>query len=386
MRIIIYNPNSFGGNFQYIKELFSYLKKLGGVESAILVLPENSDYDTPGNIKLLKSDLVKVKAPLLRKLYFLYRTFASPLVFWKWLRQQPPSFVIFNDYDQWSSWFTRFFFKTLRNRHKYGVILHDPDRDDYTPFTWLSRYTMKSVMSYIDVAFYHEILPDRPYYKKNIPYINVPQGIYNTATAAVDQAFYDLILAHKGNMKLLAVIGNIRDEKNYELIISSLCDLQGVKLLVTGKPASSGVPTETYRKLILDLGLSDRVMWEERYLSDEEFSAAIVASDILSVYYKKTFTSQSAVLNSIAAFRKPVLIADTRSAMSVLAKRFAIGAVIEAENKEAFVASVKQIMTDEKDYTDNWNRYMEYCSWDSCAKIITDSFLHLRSTPVSAKA
>jgi len=378
MRIIIYNPNSFGGNFQYIKELFSYLKKQAGVEQAILVLPANADYNEPGNDKLLKKDLVKTKVPVFRKIYFLYRTFANPLIFWNWLRKQPPSCVIFNDYDQWSSWFTGYFFKRLARKHKYGIILHDPDRDGYTPFLWLSRFTMKAVIGYMDVAFYHQFLPDKPYYKRNIPFINIPQGIYHTATSSVDEVFYNKIIAEKGEMKLLSIIGNIRDEKNYDLVIRALPDLPNVKLLVTGKPSSSGVPTETYRKTISDLGLEKRVIWEERYITDAEFSAAIVASDVLSVYYKKTFTSQSAVLNSIAPFLKPVVIADVASGMSILAKKYSVGAVIEPENREAFVLAVNELLTDKTDYSENWKRYIAYSSWANASKMIVAVFFELK--------
>lgn len=374
MRFIVYNPNSFGGNFQYIKELFSYLEKADGVTSAVLVLPQNVRYDGGNGYKLLKSDLPKTSIPVFKKLYFLYRTFANPLLFWNWLRKQPPSCVIFNDYDQWSSWFTRYFFKALKRKHRYGIILHDPGRDGYTPFLWLSQYTMKTVMSYIDIAFYHQFLPDKPYYKKNIPYVNIPQGIYTTATAGIDQNFYASIMEQKGDNKLLSIIGNIRDEKNYDLILSAIVDLPGVVLLVTGKPSHSGVPTAAYKKMIIDLGIEKRVIWEERYITDDEFSAAIVASDILSVYYKRSFTSQSAVLNSIAAFRKPVIIADTESGMSILAKKYSVGAVIEPENKELFVAAVKKLLADKTDYTDNWNRYMEYSSWKNSSRLIIAAF------------
>lgn len=374
MRIIIYNPNSFGGSFQYIKELCNYLKQNDKVESVTLVLPKNADYDKEYVKKLLKSDLIKSTNALIKKAYFLYRTFLSPLSFWKWLRHQPPSVVIFNDFDQWSSWFIKYFFRLLSTKHKYGVILHDPDRDRYTSFLWLSRYTMKTVMSYMDIAFYHQFLPNRPYYKLAIPFVNIPQGIYYNSTTSIDESFYNNILSQKQGKKIISIVGNIRDEKNYDLIIRSLTNLPDVKLLVVGKSASSVVDTEEYKKTIKELGLENRVIWDERYITDEEFSAAIKASDILCLYYKKTFTSQSAVLNSIAPFKKPVIIADVQSGMSSLAKTFSVGEVIEPENLEVFVATVKKIIHSGNDYTSNWQNYIEYSSWENSSKMIVDSF------------
>lgn len=380
MRIIIYNPLSFGGTYQYLKELGHYLKQTDKVDSVTVIMPENATYDDDACVNILKSDLIKSDKRLLKKFHFLYRTFVNPLRFYKWLRNQPPSAVIFNDFDQWSGWFIKYFFKRLQKKHLFGVVLHDPDRDNYTPVKWLSQATMKAQMSFMDIGFYHQFLPNRAYYKNKIPYINIPQGIYYKSTASVDERFYNHIQSQKQGSKIISIIGNIRDEKNYDLVIRAIKELKDVKLMVVGKAANSDVLIGEYKKLIQELGLQDRVIWDERYITDEEFSAAIKASDILCLYYKKTFTSQSAVLNSIAPFKKPVVIADGESAMSGLAKTFSVGEVVEPESISAFVAAIKRMQLEEKDYTKNWEKYMEYSSWENCSKILVESFMKLNDT------
>jgi len=375
MRIVIYNPLSFGGTYQYLKELVHDLKRSDKVSAVTVIMPENAIYEGEACVKLLKSDLIKSDKKWVKKIHFLYRTFINPVKFYNWLRHQPPSAIVFNDFDQWSGWFARYFFKRLRKKHLFGIILHDPDRDNYTPFKWLSTFTMKAQMSFMDIAFYHYVLPEKSYYKKDIPYVNIPHGIFHKATASIDELFYHHILAQKQGMKIISIVGNIRDEKNYELVIRALKELKGIKLLIVGKSANSGVLIEEYKRIIRELELVDRVIWDERYISDEEFSAAIKASDILCLYYKKSFTSQSGVLNSIAPFQKPVVIADGESAMSGLAKTFMIGEVVEPENINAFVAAIKRMQSEEKDYTSSWKKYMEYASWENSSKIIVESFL-----------
>ena len=53
MRIIIYNPLSFGGTYQYLKELVHYLKQSDKVDSVTVVLPENAIAKNAGNAHFL---------------------------------------------------------------------------------------------------------------------------------------------------------------------------------------------------------------------------------------------------------------------------------------------------------------------------------------------
>lgn len=374
MKVFIYNPNSFGGNYQYAIKLYEQLKTTKNVQLVVLILPENSNFIGLNVFKFLKSDITTTSFPIFKKFYFLYRIILNSIIFWNWLRQQESAYVLFNDFDQWSACITKYLFILLKSKHRFGVVLHDPDRDHYTPWRWLSQKTMQCVMQPMDVGFYHYYLPDKPYYSKDTTFISIPHGIYTSA--AKDDTFYQYLVGIKGIYQLLSVVGNIRAEKNYRLIIEAMCYLPSFKLLIAGKAANSSISIQEYKKLAQKLGVADQIIWEERYLTESEMSAVFSASDYISLYYKKSFTSQSGILNQVAPFKKKVIIADGNSGMAALAKQFEIGIIVPPENVEAFVRAIQNNLESKSPETYNqaWEAYMSYASWENSANIIVSTF------------
>jgi glycosyltransferase involved in cell wall biosynthesis len=294
------------------------------------------------------------------------------------LKQQPASVVIFNDYDQLTSFLWAPLLRRLKKRHQFAVILHDPDRDKYLPLRSLAVASMKQVMSVMDVAFYHGYLPEKPYYKKGLLTVEVPHGIYPPSNGSV--AFDKLLEEKKNKPYLLGILGNIRDEKNYELVIAALASLPDCQLLVAGAKASSDVPVERYRELIKKLGLEDRVIWIERYLDEGELSSAIRHCDVVSLYYKTSFTSQSGMLNMIAPYRKKLVVTDTPSALQKVVRQYGLGVLAPADSQSAFVHSVQLLLGQPQDaFTAGWERYESDASWASHARLAIDAFNTLQT-------
>src|ERR1044072_4860906 len=124
MQIVIYNINSFGGNYEYAKALFDTTEKSGRFGKCSLLVPEISPLaDRPNLFKILMSDRPGMNNRVLRQLHFVYRSFVNPWRFYKFLKTQQSAVVVFNDFDQLSSFFWSFFFRKLRKRHLFGVIL-----------------------------------------------------------------------------------------------------------------------------------------------------------------------------------------------------------------------------------------------------------------------
>jgi hypothetical protein len=375
MNIVIYNTNSFGGNYEYSKQIAAAYIENKEVNSCEVIVPQNSNGDTqPYLKKKLLPDIPRTSNKLLKKIYFLYRSLVNPFKFYSYLKSLPRSVIIFNDFDQYTSVFWAPFFRGLRSKHIFSVILHDPDRDNYFPAKSLSEFSMAQVMSVIHIAFYHELLPDKPYYQNSKALkVKVPHGIYTHA--GYNQKFYDELISKKGGDKLISILGNIRDEKNYEMVIKCLPQIQHTKLLVAGKASSSNVPIAHYKKLITDTGVSDRVLWEERFMTDDEFQSAIKASDVVLLYYKDTFTSQSGVLNLIAPHKKYVIVSDVPSALRETVNKFFIGKVVKLEDS-AFAQSLNELINtvDLKVVDGAWNKYLEYASWHNHVAIAVGTF------------
>jgi hypothetical protein len=72
------------------------------------------------------------------------------------------------------------FKRVLGQRHKFAIILHDPDRDAYPPNLAWTNYSMNLIMGLTDFAFYHDSLPDKSYYKTGTScvYLDLPHGIF----------------------------------------------------------------------------------------------------------------------------------------------------------------------------------------------------------------
>ncbi|WP_018343054.1 glycosyltransferase [Cytophaga aurantiaca] len=365
MRIIVLNTNSFGGNYEYSRCIANEYIKHKDVSSCVVLVPENaSNKEDEIFKKVLISDVLKIKSVLLRKGYFIYRSIINPLKVYRYLKNQPASVVLFNDYEQITSIFWTPLFKGLKKKHVFAVILHDPDRDNYLPFKWLSEYTMHKVMRIMDIAFYHKYLPDKKYYAFNIPKIDIPHGLYIHET--FDHELHNLLVQKKGSSQLMGVIGNIRDEKNYTLLIDSLLDLPQMILVIAGNPSNSDVSIDVYKKQIEQLGLEDQVIWIEKRLSDDEIQSVIIACDLILLYYKHSFTSQSGILNLIAPHKKKLIVSDGTSALTRTVEKFKIGEVVPM-NKEAFVGSVLNVLDlNNKDaHIAMWDEYLEYASWKS---------------------
>jgi glycosyltransferase involved in cell wall biosynthesis len=375
MNLIIYNPFSFGGNFDYMSALTKAYSEHEEVKQVSVIMPANASKQK-GQLRLLLPDRARSNNKVIKKLYFLYRSFVNPFRFYRYLRSQATGIVIFNDYDQLSSFSWVPFFQRLKNKFVFCVILHDPDRDRYLPSKTFSIYSMKRVMSLMDIAFYHGTLPIRPYYIGPAAKIQIPHGIYETVE--VDKLFESSILNLKASDNLLSILGNIREEKNYELAIRSLVDLPDFKLLIAGAKANSATPVEKYRELISSLGLDNRVIFIEKFLTQPELHAAIKVSDIILLYYSATFTSQSGILNLIAPYKKKILVSDIESALTQDVKRYFIGEVVRADDLASFTAGVKLLAAKRQDES-SWENYAKTASWSTNAAISINTFKKIRN-------
>lgn len=370
MNIYIYESSSRGGCFDYSLCLAkAYLK--AGMSVQVLV-PSNTP-DIEQNkvfcLRSLLSDDPASKFRPYRLAHFMFRQFVNPLILLFALINKKKSIVIINDFEQISAPLWGPLYRLLLRRHIFIVVLHDPDRDNYPPFKWLSTFCMKQMMKVMHWGLYHEALPEKEYYKnKKTTYLKVPHGLFESPAPNKDLSLQ--ISSYRGGGSCMAIIGNIRYEKNYELAIEALTRLSDWKLIIAGAPANSTVSTEVFKRKAEELGISDRILWIERFLSDEEMASVIKEADLILLYYKKTFASQSGILNMVAPFGKQVLISDTASAMAETAKKYDIGVIVVPDDLDALVRGV--LLSGEK-MVSGWKNYKKYASWERHVNIVLNS-------------
>lgn len=375
MNVIIYNINSFGGNYEYIIRLFAAYKQNKNVESCILIMPVNSEFSETGVRNILLTDKPRLSNKILRKFHFVYRSLVNPFRFRSFLKKQPHSFVVFNDFDQVTALVWPYFFKSLKRKHQFAVTLHDPDRDRFFSWKKLSERTMKNIMSLMTIAFYHGFLPHKSYYEGDFEKVIVPQGIYYHET--LNASFLDQLKQTSEGSCLIGILGNIRDEKNYKIIIDALPRLENVKLLVAGNPANSGVSTQEYREHAKKQGVENKVIWMERYLDDADFNAAIEACDVVLLYYKDSFTSQSAVLNNIAPYGKKLIVSDTKSSLTEVVREYGLGAIVPNNDVDQLTKAIAEACLLKNGKPGEWSRYMNDMSWEKNVAIAVNSYKKL---------
>ncbi len=301
--------------------------------------------------------------------------FPFPLLLYRELKRAATAVVIFNDYDQLTAFCWMPLLKRLRRRFLFAVMLHDADRDAYLPVKWLSVYSMKLVMKLMHLAFFHEVLPDKPYYHTDIPKIAIPHGIYQQEQ--FDQLFLDRLLEQKKDKTVVSILGNIRDEKNYRAVIECLPYINNMQLQVIGKPANSGVPVSGYKELIVKLGVQDKVVWLDKFMTDAEFQSAIMVADVVLLYYKSSFVSQSGILNLIAPHKKYIIVSDAPSALRETVKQFGIGKIVPLAQTALLEALANVAGSRTDDVRQAWEQYMRYASWENHAAIAVEQFKNM---------
>jgi len=374
INIVIYESSSFGGCYKYATELFKAYRESPETGNVELLLPANAKDEGSGIHKILISDTRNGK-----KLHFLWRHFVNPLLLFFYLRKQPKSFVLLNDFEQLSAPLWAPFYLAFLQKHIFGVFLHDADRDAYPPSRAVSAFCMKQIMKTVSIALYHGSLPERSYYKKRkgLKYLEVEHGPYFLPEPDAD--FFRMLKDKTQDFKKVLVIpGNIRAEKNYDLVIEALSEFPEYCLVIAGRASNSRVEINKYKEVAERSGVEKRLIWVEKFLSDSELSAVISISDLVVLYYSASFHSQSGILHQVIPLKKPVLVSDLPNALTDTVRNYGIGIVCKADSAEALGQGLSLF---EKEKIDpDWDRCLGEMSWERQVGVVMEKIHHLRGS------
>lgn len=374
MKVAIYSNSSLGGCYEYAKQIADTYAKHPEVEKCYALFPKGGGHECAECQDILMKDTAfsGVKK-IFGKFYFLLRSIVNPIRAYKFAKKNGVDLLIFNDFDQVASSFWTGKFK--KRKFKVGIILHDPDRSAYFSRLSWSEKTMQKIMDIVDVAYYHETLPDLPYYKNpdgRIKFAKIPHGIYPAAPADDAMEKYICDIKSKG-LQVVSITGNIRAEKNYKLAIQAVARLPKIALLIAGTTVTSAENVDDYKKFAQECGVQDRVFFMAKYLNSSEISSIFKNSDIVLLYYSRTFKSQSGILNSLSPFRPKLIVSKTESGMAYSCEKFKLAKLAEADNLEALVDAIENYPA-ENPYSDNWTEFSEYSSWDRNVKIQIETY------------
>jgi glycosyltransferase involved in cell wall biosynthesis len=373
MKIILYEPSSFGGCYEYLKQLYIHYKLNPSVSSCKIIIPSNAPLEAGDDIlKVLQPDEVPTNYKILKRINFLYRNFINPLTFFRILLSQPPSLVIFNDFEQLYAPLWTALYRWFLKKHKFIIILHDPDRDLYPPSKKYSAFCMKKIMGLMDLALYHEYLPAKPYYlnNKKTKYISIPHGIYPVHSPDIDMLEELKKINNSGNHTIISIPGNIRKEKNYKIAIQAIKYFPDIILIIAGKPANSIINADEYEAYAKELNVHPRVIFIRKFLTDEQFAAILTFSDIILLNYSARFSSQSGILNIVAPYKKTLIYSKGKSGLAEIATRFNAGIGINPDDSESLKNALTYYFEKHPDFSKEWGNYLNYASWDKHVNIV----------------
>lgn len=370
-KIVVYHPSSFGGTYDYALHLLPSLVATGlEVE---LIMPVNAAFNGPEVRKILLTDQVE-GSTLVKRLHFLWRTLVNPLKLWWHVCRSKDTLVLFNDFEQLSAPIWVPLFKAFKPQGQVlAVELHDADRDAYPPSLAYSQLTMRLMMEAMDIGIYHEVLVDKPYYKASkTRYISVPFGEYRIDPPS-EETVKALKSAKEGGYILAGMLGNIRPEKNYHLAIDALASVPNLKLVIAGRAANSGVDLNDYRRQAEALGVADRIVWMDRFLSEAEMSAVIATSDMILLAYSATFKSQSAIFASLVPFRSNLVASEGENALTKAVATYNLGEFVVPDDGPSLVDGIRRAMQHVNTIRPGWAQYAADYSWAENVKRIMDA-------------
>jgi glycosyltransferase involved in cell wall biosynthesis len=376
MRIIIYNSSSFGGCYDYGREIHRAFQQHPDVESVEWWVPENAPEEELNSVRrLFLSDRPAAKSRIFRQIHFLWRSFMNPFRLGLRLAASADSMVIFNDYEQLTAPFWVPFFRSILSaRHRFAVILHDPDRDAYPPSLRWTHFCMKRILSLCELAFYHGYLPEKEYYKQSryCRFLDLPHGLFRLPEPDSEMTLR-IRSGNPSGLRILSIPGNIRPEKNYHLAIEALKLLPDCLLLIAGAAANARVDLASYRRLATEAGVESRVLWLEGFLSLPQLASVISESQVVLLNYAGSFTSQSGIFNLTIPMKKPVVVSSAKSGMSQVVEQFGIGTPALGSGVKELAEAVRKAL-EEGEQPLNWDRYMEFASWESNVSRIISNF------------
>ena len=370
MQIIIYESSSKGGCYKYATELYKAYQLDPKVDTVTLLLPSNSHFEGTRVKKILMAD-----NKMGNKLNFLLRHFVNPLLLWWYLGKRQKTlngktFVLLNDFEQMSAPFWSPLFRfTLSNRYTFGAFLHDSDRDNYPPSPRVSAWCMREMMKCMQLALYHGTLPTKNYYENRarLQYIEVEHGLYPLPKAD-EKLKAEIAHFREEHKHIVGVIGHIRLEKNYSLLMQAIVNLPNYAILVAGSVANSNIDVEQLKNQAKSLGICNRILWIDRYLSEAEMTAVIESCNTIALYYASTFSAQSGILNQVATLRKTIIVSDLPNALTKTVRKYNLGYICKADDLEALTLCIGSM--ENKPLDPKWDLLFEDGAWSKQVELV----------------
>lgn len=319
-------------------------------------------------------NLFSISSPIVpwRRAKFLIGQVVNPRRAIRHLSQAGAEIIHFTDVNHLSYPFWR---RALdRSGMKMVVTAHDVRRQVAVLNRAYEDNQLKAVYQRADAILVHadaqvdELVEFAGVDRSNI--VVVPHGPYSYGSAKRSKEEVRAAYGFGQDERVGLCFGQLRDEKNLEALMGAL-QQGGVKskLLVAGRAGHPHKTASDYARLASELGVGDRVVFDDRFIPDNEVADLVEASDWIGVPYRSDFTSMSGVLNLACHYRRPVLCGSA-PALSQAVRQYKIGRASsgdDADDLREALAKLEDDLIAREGLAEGFENFLEVCSWNENA-------------------
>ncbi len=218
-----------------------------------------------------------------------------------------------------------------------NIISHEARRVDW----WLTRRTFRYADAFIAFSSavaerLRKLYPERPVARAHLPLFLTPND--SPQQWAPETAKEALGLSGK---RVLLFFGYIRPYKGLATLIKafSVLDAPDTVLLIVGECYEN---PQTYRELIAQSGVADRIRWIDEYVPNEDVPLYYTAADVVVLPYHSG--TQSGVQRIAFAFGKPVVVTDV-GGLAEDVRAYNAGVVVPPGDPSALASALAGMLT-----------------------------------------
>ena len=143
--------------------------------------------------------------------------------------------------------------------------------------------------------------------------------------------------------QVVLFFGGISHYKGLDVLVEAFgrlprSTLVKTRLLIVGRPA---IPIDPIRRTATALGVADRIIWDLRFVAEEEIDAVFSAATLVAMPYRHS--DQSGVLMTAVSYGKPI-VASRIGGFVELIEDGVHGRLVEPENPAALAAALADIL------------------------------------------
>lgn len=389
MKILVFNPGSEGGIAKYGWYQARALARLGC--ETLVLCDRGQDEANPNDVTALgvlagEQASRKERTRLSRVCYLIRQCLSDQISLFRAIIRHRPDAVLLASYMEYLS--PAWVWLQLLAKKSMGVTfvadLHDPVRDFVVGPAWWHKLSVGLAYRPLSAVFVHEQPPHEAGIPSHVRIHEVPHGLYPTGVPT--RTAKDV--RHEWSVPEVAVVflsfGFIRDSKNIDLLIRALAFNPDAFLVVMGRvqSVSSNRPVVFYQQLAKELKVDNRVQFVTGFVPDSKLADYFNAADAYAMTYSKSFRSQSGVLNTAAAFAKPVLASSGSGPLRECVERFGLGIFVAPDDPAELARGMSAICQQVAEarskagsspYLAGWEAYRRYASWENNAKVVLDA-------------